>query len=517
MSSGSLQFHDVRFLYDTSSEPIFANLSVECPPGWTGVIGANGSGKTTLLRLACGDLEPVAGRIVRPARVVYCAQRTDEAPPALPALLDATDAMACTVRGQLHVEPGWAGRWDTLSHGERKRAQIGVALWQDPDVLAIDEPTNHIDRDARLLLTDALRRFGGVGLLVSHDRELLDALCTRCLFLEPHAAVVRPGGYSRAVELALADAQRARDAYYRAKRDTQRLQREAARRKHEAAQQDHKRSKRKLARGDSDGREKIDRARVSGKDGAAGRQLRQMRGRVEQAQDSLASMRLPRKQNLGIELAGEVAPRNSLLELPAGVLSLGEDRTLRFADLRIGPSDRIGLVGPNGGGKSTLVRHILSQLSLPPDKVVYLPQEIDGAESAEILRQVRAQPRSVVGDVMTIVSCLGSDPQRVLATDEPSPGETRKILLALGLARRPWLIVMDEPTNHLDLPSIECLERALTECVCARLLVSHDLSFLDNLTRLRWRIGPTEGAAPGDMALAVEWRTPGIAGTDSLP
>ena len=74
-------------------------------------------------------------------------------------------------------------RWPTLSHGERKRAQIAVALWQQPDVLLLDEPTNHIDITAHELLIEALTSFRGIGLLVSHDRDLLDLLCQQCIFL----------------------------------------------------------------------------------------------------------------------------------------------------------------------------------------------------------------------------------------------------------------------------------------------------------------------------------------------
>ena len=84
--------------------------------------------------------------------------------------------------------------------------------------------------------------------------------------------------------------------------------------------------------------------------------------------------------------------------------------------------------------------------------------------------------------------------ERLIASDEPSPGEVRKLALALGLALRPHLIVMDEPTNHLDLPSIECLEAALDECPCGLLLVSHDVRFLRRLTRIRWHISPADPA-----------------------
>ena len=92
---------------------------------------------------------------------------------------------ALILKSRLGVEEDWETRWSTLSHGERKRAQIGVALWREPDVLAVDEPTNHLDAQARDMLKNALEAFTGVGLLVSHDRELLDSLCDQCCFIDP--------------------------------------------------------------------------------------------------------------------------------------------------------------------------------------------------------------------------------------------------------------------------------------------------------------------------------------------
>ncbi len=101
---------------------------------------------------------------------------------------------------------------------------------------------------------------------------------------------------------------------------------------------------------------------------------------------------------------------------------------------------------------------------------------------------MRDLPRSELGHIMSVISGLGSRPERLLESLEPSPGETRKLLLALGVIRRPYLIIMDEPTNHLDLPSIELLERALANCPCGLLLVSHDRRFLRNTTARRWDI-----------------------------
>jgi ATPase subunit of ABC transporter with duplicated ATPase domains len=85
---------------------------------------------------------------------------------------------------------------------------------------------------------------------------------------------------------------------------------------------------------------------------------------------------------------------------------------------------------------------------------------------------------------------LGSRPEKLLNSDEPSPGETRKLLLAVGMTHTPHIIIMDEPTNHMDLPSIECLEQALKDCPCSLLLVSHDRYFLNKLTSREWNITP---------------------------
>jgi len=129
---------------------------------------------------------------------------------------------------------------------------------------------------------------------------------------------------------------------------------------------------------------------------------------------------------------------------------------------------------------------------LPPKRLTYMPQEIDRRSCRTILEEARRQPSKILGKIMNVVSRLGSRPMPLLQSAEPSPGELRKLLLGIGIALHPYLIIMDEPTNHLDLPSIECLEEALANCPCALLLVSHDMQFLRRLTRLHWHIHPTE-------------------------
>lgn len=198
---------------------------------------------------------------------------------------------------------------------------------------------------------------------------------------------------------------------------------------------------------------------------------------------------------MGIWLLGSTSQRNTLLELPADFLALGEDRRLRYPDLTIRPTDRIALTGANGSGKSTLLRRLITALDMPTEHLTYVPQEIDAGRSRDLLDQARRLSDSQLGHLMNIVSRLNSRPGRLLASDEPSPGETRKLMLALGMVRTPHLIVMDEPTNHMDLPSIEALEAALADCPCGLLLVSHDHRVLRRLTRTTWHIASDAGPA----------------------
>ena len=491
-----LFFHGISFRYENALKPVFDSLSASFPVGWTGVIGANGTGKTTLLRLACGELEPQQGFAHRPPRAIYCAQRTDFPPGRFERFIASTDGDACQIRGRLTIGEDWLDRWDTLSHGERKRAEVAVALWESPDVLAMDEPTNHIDADTRQLLIDGLKLFRGIGLLVSHDREMLDSLCRQCLVIDPPNLTMRPGGYTQAVSQARQDEEYVRREHRRLKAAVQKLAQEAARRRREAGRADRLRSKRGLDPKDHDTREKLDRARVSGKDGQAGRLARQLDGRLAQLRDELAEIEIARRYDMNFWLPGSCSPRRKLFALPEGSIELGGGRRLSFPELFMSRSDRIAVTGPNGAGKTTLIRHIYDSLSFPMDKVIYLPQEIDVATSRRVMAEVNSLPRDRLGHVMTVVSCLGSRPERLIGSVDTSPGEMRKVLLALGVTREPYLVIMDEPTNHLDLPAIECLENALDKCPCGLLLVSHDYRFLSRLARVRWHLSPS-GGSPG--------------------
>ena len=475
------------------AEDIFTGLTMHIPSGWTGVVGPNGQGKTTLLLLAAGLLAPDQGRITRPSKVRLCRQRTDRAPARAGEFLGARGKQACRLKSLLEIGEDWPDRWESLSHGERKRFQIAEALYGEPDLLALDEPVNHLDAQARDLVFQALRDFSGIGLLVAHDRDLLDSLCLRCAFVESGNVIMRPGGYSRArAQADLEDLEIIRKRE-KVEAEASRLKREFTSRRQKASRSARLNPKKGLAKGDSDARAKADLARVTGMDAARGNLLGQMKGRMGRVQKDLAQTPFKKENPTGIAFTGEIYPGDYLFHLPEGEISLGSGRRLRNPVLHMFPRDRLALTGPNGSGKSTLFRAVRKSLNLPDDRVVFLPQELPAESAVRLRREILDLDRKQLGWVMNIVSRLGSNPDRLLESELPSPGEARKMLLALGLSRTPWIIMLDEPTNHMDVLSVEALEAALNDCECGLFFISHDRRFTQKLASDAWRIEPEPG------------------------
>ena len=191
-----LTLTDISYCYPGAPEPLFEHLSATFAAGWAAVLGDNGIGKTTLAKLACGMLSPDSGTVSpNPCKmaVAYCPQRTDETPTNLDDFAADWTGETIAIRDALNIGDDWAYRYETLSGGEAKRLQIACALAGDPDVLVLDEPTNHVDGRTRQAITQAMRRFDGIGIVISHDVELIDATCSRCVMLERrHAGIVGP-------------------------------------------------------------------------------------------------------------------------------------------------------------------------------------------------------------------------------------------------------------------------------------------------------------------------------------
>lgn len=491
--SMQLVLSGVRYAYPAAREAVINNLTITFAQGWTALLGDNGCGKTTLAKIACGLIAPDAGSVTRDLVCAYVAQDADEPPEALADFALDYGRAARELRESFRIADDMPWRWNELSFGERKKLQVAVALWGGPDVLVADEPTNHLDADAREQLGTALARFRGIGILVSHDRDLVDLLATRCASFEPGGIVVRPGGYSSAH--AQAELERSSVAAERtqARRELARLAAEKDKRAHEAARANARRSKRNLDPRDRDARGKIDLAIFTGKDGQAGRLSAQMDARLAAAQERLAAARAAKRYDGDLWMDAEPAQRRTVLHVPAATIPCGPEGTLEIPELWVGSTDHVGIVGPNGAGKSTLLAHLRVLLAQAAEsglglEVLDIPQELPADARDAVTARAAGLSPAERGRVLSTVAQLNSDPDRILEGGRTSPGELRKLMLAEGILRHPALIVMDEPTNHLDLHSTEALERALAAYPGALLLVSHDRRFLDACTTRTWEV-----------------------------
>ncbi len=471
--------------------PLLASASAVFDDGWTGLVGENGAGKSTLLRLVAGELAPRQGGIhLEPegATVVLCHQGVEAPGDDVRSLAARDDGPAWRLRGELQLDGAALERWSTLSPGERRRWQIAAALAREPRVLLLDEPTNHLDADGRALVLAALQRFRGAGILVSHDRALLEALSTRTARLHRGQLMLTDGDYGEAREIWTAADARARDLRDRAKAEVGRARRAlvGAREAHAAAGR--AQTGRTLDRKDHDARSMGAKNRRASAEARLGADVRRLRTVVDRASAVLPYAHVEIELGRSVFLGYAPAPRPVVLSLDAPEMRAGSTTLALDVHAVLRRADRVRLAGPNGSGKSTLLSRLLEASPARAEQVFFLGQEVAGDGGRAILDRLRALPPDARGRTLSLVAALGTDPDRLLASGAPSAGEVRKLLLAEGLARRPWAVVLDEPTNHLDLPTVERLTAALRAYPGALLLVTHDDALADACTTARWEL-----------------------------
>jgi len=486
----------VSFSYSSAAR-LVEDASFSLGPGWTGLVGANGSGKTTLLELLAGTHPPDRGAVSfvpRRAKSVLCQQRVDDRTSEIDSLGSSWGRDALRLRARLRLEPAHLDRWSTLSPGERKRWQIAAALSHSPDVLLLDEPSNHLDTAARSLLIDVLSDFDGAGIIVSHDRQILHSLTTRTLRIHRGTVELWNGSYETAKDGWEAQSNLVAGERARLKREFKKTARRLADQRRVAQEKDAKRLRERRNAGlrDPDTRGTVATGRHASGQRAGAREREVTRSHLESVSEQLDATTVERNHGGAIGIAGSVAPKEFLLRHD-GPVTIPNGTELFTADVVVRRDDRIRIAGENGAGKTTLLNALLRSAVIPAQRMLVLHQETTRDESVEWLQAVRTLPSEDRGRVLSLVSLLGSDPAALLASDLPSPGEARKLALALGMGTATWLMVLDEPTNHLDLPSIERLESALLSYPAAIVVVTHDEDLAAAVTTAIWTIEPQTG------------------------
>ncbi|WP_379922752.1 ATP-binding cassette domain-containing protein [Erythrobacter sp. R86502] len=469
---------------------ILERASATVPVGArVGLIGRNGAGKSTLMKALIGEIEPDDGEISKPSRakIGYIAQ---EAPsgsmtPEEVVLASATERAellaeleTCTDMdrmGDVHERllaidaysaPARAAKIlnglgfddemqqrpvDSFSGGWKMRIALGALLFSEPDILLLDEPSNHLDLEATLWLENFLKSYPATLVVISHERDLLNKVVDHILHLQGGQLTLYPGGYD-AFEKQRAE-RAAQIAAAKASQDAQR-----------ARLQDY------VARNSA-------RASTAKQAQSRAKMLAKMQPIAALAEDPSLTFDFPDPAEL----------KSPMITLDHAAVGYGEaPPILKRLSFRIDADDRIALLGRNGNGKTTLARLLASQLT-PAEgeinapgklKVGYFTQyqveELAGEETPLDLMN-RAMEGQTAGAIRAQLGRFGfSGPRANQRVDKLSGGERARLALALITRDAPHLLILDEPTNHLDVDAREALIQALNNYTGAVILISHD-------------------------------------------
>jgi ATP-binding cassette subfamily F protein uup len=465
--------------------PLFHDLSVTVSTGdRLGIVGLNGTGKSTLLNVLCGRVDPEAGTVRRgrDVRIGYLDQR-----PELPegtvrqAVGDGWEAAA--VLDRLGMTPLVDAPVDRLSGGQAKRTALARLLVAESDLLVLDEPTNHLDVAAIAWLEDRLAEHRGGLILVTHDRHVLDRVTTRILELDRGTGYLHDGGY----------------AGY--------LEGRATREEHAAATEATRRNlaRKELAwlRRGAPARTRKPKAHI-----AAATAIVEGRAQpVARTSDLDLHMGTPRLGDKVIELKGVGHAYGDAPPLFKGL------------DFFLDPRERLGIVGPNGTGKSTLLDIIAGRRAPsagtvetgPTVRLGYYDQVGVELDPNQRVRDAVAGPtREADWNDAALLERFWFDGDAQWAPiGTLSGGERRRLQLLLVLAQKPNVLLLDEPTNDLDLDTLRVLEDFLEDWPGALIVVSHDRAFMERTVEDALVLDGhgTIGRVPGGFAAwEATWR-----------
>jgi ATP-binding cassette subfamily F protein 3 len=475
-----------------------------------GIVGPNGAGKSSLFKLLLGELSPDRGEVEMSGgqRIAHMAQEVEALERAiLDYVLDGDRELretqaaleAARERGDAHQEATLHGAIEALdgysaparaaqllvglgfvqadldrplsdfSGGWRMRVNLARTLFMPSDLLLLDEPTNHLDLDALLWLEQWLIRYPGTLLLISHDRDFLDAVCDHIVHFDRQSLVLYRGNYSifertRAEKLAL---QRAEAVKQQARKEE--IERFVARFRYQANKARQAQSRLKM--------------------------LERMGDIAMAHADSPFHFSIPSSDKTSHPLLVLDRARLGYLDEQGEEIAQLEDVKLTLL-----PGQRIGLLGPNGAGKSTLIKSLTGELPLLAGKRVpgehlaigyFAQHQLESLDLAATPFQhvQRLSPTAADLDIRNFLGGFGFHGDDVFAeVGRFSGGEKARLALALVAWQKPNLLLLDEPTNHLDLEMREALTEALASFEGTVIIVSHDRHLLRASVDEFWRV-----------------------------
>ncbi len=489
-----LQLDNISFSYPGTGIPVFSDLSLTFMTGWTVIAGANGTGKSTLISIAAGLLEPDSGSVKREGDVILCSQVFDGLSPADWSDIFSGDNHVGMLKSMLAITDEMIEREESLSGGEKKRLQLLAALSHSPEILILDEPTNHLDAYSRDLIIKALRSFDGIGIIVSHDRTFASSLSERTLLLErgtDEAATVEdiPLTLAAALEESRRRKQEKRNTYSSILSSISDENMIARSIRERSLEKQKNLSKRGIDRKDHDAKARIDGARLTSKDASLDGAMRNHISRSVQLEEKLAGMKKPLLRKEGLSLTGgNYVPS---ISFPESVLHSG-DYSLIVPSFSIKPGSHIALTGRNGSGKTLFLKNFHEYLSEhgKGQYVLYIPQEFSEEELCSLSDAFMSLEDDEKGLVLSDMYRMGSNPSALFTEElsKLSPGELKKLAIALSRRNECTVLLMDEPTNHLDIVSMGILEKMFREDGkdLTMIIVSHDESFLAACTDISW-------------------------------
>lgn len=481
---------DLTFCYDGSYDNIFENASFQLDTDWKlGFTGRNGRGKTTFLRLLMGEL-PYRGAITASVSFEYFPypvpdMNADTSEVIAAASNGAPEWMVLREINKLGIKDEALTRpFATLSNGERTKALLAALFLRENSFLLIDEPTNHLDTDGRAAVAEYLNGKRGF-ILVSHDRAFLDACCDHILSINRTNIDVQRGSFSSWYDNKLM-----RDAFEAD--ENERLQKEIRKLRASAQQSQRwaeKAESAKLGAGAERG-ERMRNARAYM--GEKSRRMQQRRKNLERRQENAISEKSGLLKNVektdSLKLHPLTHPSKRLIELDRVCVYYGDRAATDDVSLIIRPGDRTALAGPNGCGKSSILKLICGETIAHTGevfragglKISYVPQD-----TSHLTGSLDEYARSFGIDISLFKTILRKlDFARVQfekPIDAYSAGQRKKVLIARSLCESAHLYIWDEPLNYVDVFSRMQIEELLQTSGATLLFVEHDRAFLDNI------------------------------------